>query len=1275
MIRISKTLRRLRSLVWTAITILTVMAAIVVGIGKLLMPYSDRYQPQLEKWLSGQFQQPVRIESFTGEWKAFGPRISLRGLTFTGQGQAEDEIAIQQAALDIKPLSGLLPGRSFYSFHVIGADLNLERLADGRLELSGLGVNNRTGGPQTGSGLNTLTRVGELRLEDSSLSYWDELRELSVQLSGVKGRVQLDGSSIAAAFEAVIADQDEGRVVGDIKATLLLRLDDEQRLENASWHAKTRELMLDELVKGIPSHPLIPQAGWLNAELWGSWAPGQGQGMEGVLDLRESRLMSDAEELEVEHINARFEWRMQGRKTWRLDFSDFQIHEGGRSWATDRLSIERNIPANLGLWISADALHVSFPLEITQRIMAVYETPWPKNIPRRASGSISSLDLVLDRRWKLHLLRGSFDRLEAWAWDRWPDVAGLQGTVDLSEGEGAVRLSGAGVDIHWPRNFQRKLIADIPECTLNVQWGSAWQVFGRACRLENELLALSGDLRFIQSEGKPAVDINVLVNRASIGLLDAYWPRSLIKPNVADWLANGLVDGQADGRFMLRGDMDDWPFSDGSGQLEARVKFSDLDLEYYPGWPTAGQISGSAHFLGTSMEVEASVGNMAGAPVSEVRGRIPDFRNAHIDIDYRSPIMLPELVGFIDASPLLSNSELDLKQFKVDGVSEIRGRLLIPLKSGASELEVSGQLSLSSNSFEEKLTGFQLHDIRGTLEFDRDGLNASLLEGRYGTSETRLSVSADWSGPARFESEVQGEIPLAELIPESIRLGEPLLDFLSGKTPVKATFTVTPGAGDAKSEMWLSLTSDLEGISSALPAPLAKLGESRWPMTLNYPIRSARAVASLEIPERVSLVWDLMGESAEPRRAAIRLGSGAALLPGIGHLSVSGKTEQLDLDQWVTRLTERFSSRSGWGRLVLDPITLDSSELWLLGRSFPEVALKIEYADDIMLGRFDSEQIAGELRYSRSDSEVHSLAAQLDRLLLPKPMEDGVTMDTDPVRLPELHIYIKAFGYLGLELGETRIEAYPTKEGFRFASVEAHSPDFTLNARGDWLKTASGPRSDFDIVMTSESLGSLMSALNISSVLEGGQTLVRYDASWPGTPAAFALERLNGEMSFSVIDGTIVNADAGAGRMVGLMSIAALPRRLALDFRDVFGTGFIFDEAAGTVTLENGTAYTDDMVLKSTAATMEIRGSSDLEEKGFDYILSIKPGVGQALPVIGALAAGPGGAAAGLALQGLLQKSLGEAAEARYSITGSWESPAVVPIPPENQSNVKANNE
>ena len=80
MAKLKTIFRRTKTLLWTAFSIIVVLAAVIVGIGKLLMPYSDRYQPRLEAWLSEEFGQPVVLESFEGDWTAFGPRLVLRGM-------------------------------------------------------------------------------------------------------------------------------------------------------------------------------------------------------------------------------------------------------------------------------------------------------------------------------------------------------------------------------------------------------------------------------------------------------------------------------------------------------------------------------------------------------------------------------------------------------------------------------------------------------------------------------------------------------------------------------------------------------------------------------------------------------------------------------------------------------------------------------------------------------------------------------------------------------------------------------------------------------------------------------------------------------------------------------------------------------------------------------------------------------------------------------------------------------------------------------------------
>ena len=265
---LKKIFQRLKTLLWTALTILTVLAAVAVGIGKLLMPYSVHYQPELEAWLSKAFNQPVKVESFSGEWKAFGPRISLQGVSLMADG-GQPEIAINRAALDIKPLNALIPGRPLYSFRIIGADLPLERSSDGRYLLSGLGVSNTGASRQSNPRLRDVALNGEVRLQDISLTFDDPEREIHIVLSNVNGRLKMDGRRIAAEIKARVTDRDRRRVVGDLDAIIKVKLDSEQHLKEAHWHVETGELMLADLTRQLPHHPLIPVSGRLNAEVWG----------------------------------------------------------------------------------------------------------------------------------------------------------------------------------------------------------------------------------------------------------------------------------------------------------------------------------------------------------------------------------------------------------------------------------------------------------------------------------------------------------------------------------------------------------------------------------------------------------------------------------------------------------------------------------------------------------------------------------------------------------------------------------------------------------------------------------------------------------------------------------------------------------------------------------------------------------------------------------------------------------------------------------------------
>ncbi len=1259
-----KIFRRIRTLLWTALTLLTVLAAVIVGIGKLLMPYSVHYQPELEAWLSKAFNQPVKVESFTGEWKAFGPRISLQGVTLMPDGM-QSEIAINKAALDIKPLNALIPGRPLYSFRIIGADLALERLSDGRYVLSGLGVSKKRPGRNSNPGLRDVALNGEVRLQDISLSFDDPEREIHLVLSNVNGRLKLDGNRMAAEIQARITDKDRRRVVGDLDAIVHIKLDKEQHVAEARWHVKTGELMLAELVRQLPHHPLLPVSGRLNAEVWGEWQQGSPQEIQGVLDLRDAKLSSQTGPLVIDHLNSRFNFEFIQRRNWRMNLSDLTVEYEGQQWQSQRFTVARNIPQNLGLWVSADYVELDYPLQLTQRIMATYNTLWPGALPQRAQGRVTDFDLVLDAKWQLLKTSGQLENGRFWGWGKGPAIEGINAQIAIDAGVGNISFGGQSVKLDWPSVFRRPLFVEMADCKLEVLWANRgdWQLDLNYCRIENDDISAAGRVRLASSEGKPVIDINVIMNHGDISRFGDYWPENKMTKKTLHWLRTSLLGGEVSGgRFSMVGDLDDFPFKNHRGRMQAIAPVENVDLRYAVGWPHVKQVNAVVQFEGPGMDVEGTVGNTAGAVVDKVTARIADFKRPVLDVKYQTSTPLPTLIGFIKQTPLLDGLALDPDQFEFTGDSEITGHIHTRLGKSVEDLQVTGELLLKGNQFTDRSSGTVLDGITGTLNYDREGLKATGLASTYKGFPVSLEITSDWDADEVFRASLHGNLPVEKVVPDELLKREPLFSRASGTGRWDISLSVASVAGSEDRETWLEIYSGLEGISIDLPAPLKKSVDLSWPLLVRYPIRAEKNILTAVLPGRLQLKMELSKDDARPIRAAVQLGGKVKALPEPGLFVVGGSTSMFDLDGWIDLTVDRFSETEDDGGLTLQAASIDAGQVMIFNRQFDNVGLMMSYQDGVITGDFDCPDINGSVRYYKNEEGSHSMSGEFERLLLPDPVAEGMTMESDPSSMPEMHFYAKEFSYLGLDLGETRIEGYPVKNGFHIESIQAQSPSLIFSARGDWIRDDAGERSDFNIHITSESLGTVLEAMDISSAMQGGQTLIHFDAWWQGPPAAFALERLNGEMDLSVVQGNILTADPGAGRMLGLLSLSELPRRLAMDFRDVFNEGFYFDEAKGTMRFENGTSYTDDLILSSTAADITITGSTDLVAQTFDYEFAVRPGVSKTLPVIGAIAGGPVGAAAGLALQALLRDALGEAAEARYTIRGPWTDPQVEPV-------------
>ena len=131
-----------------------------------------------------------------------------------------------------------------------------------------------------------------------------------------------------------------------------------------------------------------------------------------------------------------------------------------------------------------------------------------------------------------------------------------------------------------------------------------------------------------------------------------------------------------------------------------------------------------------------------------------------------------------------------------------------------------------------------------------------------------------------------------------------------------------------------------------------------------------------------------------------------------------------------------------------------------------------------------------------------------------------------------------------------------TADGLESETLTANDETFEIIGTGKWVvdeTDPSGNRSSVTASLTSTDVKATMTRLDYEPGIVGDDLSMLLDVSWSGGPSEKMLESIDGQVKVRIGTGQLEEVKPGAGRVFGLMSIAALPRRLSLDFRDVFG--------------------------------------------------------------------------------------------------------------------------
>ena len=800
-----------------------------------------------------------------------------------------------------------------------------------------------------------------------------------------------------------------------------------------------------------------------------------------------------------------------------------------------------------------------------------------------------------------------------------------------------------------------------------------------SARVEDIGMRTTGQVDLVPGRA-PDVDLDLALEDGDLTRIQHFLPRNLLHPHGEHWLRTGFAAGRITaGHVLLRGPLDRFPFRDGDGEFGADIAVTGADLDYATGWPFATKVAGEVTIRGAALDAKITRGRFYEAAIEPTTVRIPDLFSTKpvLTIDGTARATPADTVKFIDTSPLAHSKAARVGELSISKDLAIDLHLDIELYTGGKE-RVRGAVRLDGNRVFSPRENMTFEDVRGTITFTQSDWRGEGLTARYEGEPVTLWIDGGLADPD-YDSEFRmtGTFASPQVMQELKTFAPFAHDWLTAndrsgaiKGAVAWTAVMTIPKSGSSAPRKLVVESDLEGLAIDLPWPFGKTAGERRPLRIATALVQGAERRRTQIAIADQVHFDIVqgtdaGGGHPVEGARVLFGTAADDAAPAAGIVLRGTADTLPIDAWATLLAATTHPKSE--ELAKLPIDFDvmAAHLRLLGQSLPDTRIAGGRRAQAWEVALSGPRASGEITVPR-DLDGGVLTLNFDKLWLDRIESKGEAQDPlDPRRLPPLVAACRSFHYGTIDLGQANVVTQRTTDGLRLDTLVFNNDAFLVEARGSWVLQNGAQSSQFDIALQGEKLGEVLRVFGYEgAAIAGGRSEFKIQARWAGMPSEFTLDRLDGNLELKVEDGRFLDIEPGGGRLFGLLSLQTLPRRLSLDFSDLFKKGFAFDRIKGRFNLEKGDAYTNRLVMEGPAARIEISGRTGLGAKDYDQHVVVTPALSNTLPLAGA-AFGPAGIGVGAAL--LLGQKVFKAVpdqvdkflSKEYSIKGSWENPQI----------------
>jgi uncharacterized protein YhdP len=322
----------------------------------------------------------------------------------------------------------------------------------------------------------------------------------------------------------------------------------------------------------------------------------------------------------------------------------------------------------------------------------------------------------------------------------------------------------------------------------------------------------------------------------------------------------------------------------------------------------------------------------------------------------------------------------------------------------------------------------------------------------------------------------------------------------------------------------------------------------------------------------------------------------------------------------------------------------------------------------------DATELSGYVEYRQAtSSNPGRVYARLARLVLPPSSAKDVEtlLEEQPASVPALDIVVDDLELRGRKLGRVEIDAVNRNTAgdsgvreWRLNRFNVTMPEAVFTATGQWSQMGAGAanskrRTAMNFKLDIADSGELLNRFGMKDLIRQGKGKLEGQVSWLGSPLSLDYPSLGGSFNVNMESGQFMKADPGLAKLLGVLSLQALPRRLALDFRDVFSDGFAFDFVRGDVLIEQGMARTNNLQMRGVNLAVLMEGRADLGRETQDLKVVVVPEINTNTATLVTTIINPAVGLGSFLAQWILRRPIIESNTQEFHITGSWADPVI----------------